>query len=36
MMFKDDCSLGEIMSGRRTLLIRRRRVLSTANLQFLV
>ena len=36
MIFKDDCSLGEIMSGRRTLLISRGRVLSTADLQFLV
>ena len=36
MMFKEDCSLGEIMRVRRTLLIRRGRVLSTADLQFLV
>ena len=36
MIFKDDCPLREIMSVRRTLLIRRGRVLSTADLQFLV
>ena len=35
MMFEDDCFPGEIMSFRKTLLIRRRRVLSTKDLQFL-